>query len=923
MKRAGTVNERTEGEMNMESCSVRWPGGRFFAAVLIALFVLWILPVSAPAITVSGFSGEIHDAEGGPQTQAGSHPDAASTTFTVAGFPKPDESVRDVSVSLPAGFIGNPRALPTCSEEQIGVSEAADCPVAASVGIAEVRFGAPFGASRWFSSVYNMPAPVGAPAMFGFNVAGVIVHAVPRLRSQSDNGIDLDVRDTSQALAITSTKLTLWGVPADTTHSGFRGICLSPAGESAGSCPAGITVRPFLTLPSDCAAGPLPTSVRANSWQNPQSYGEASFDHDPEGNPLLVDGCEKLSFKPKMEVTASSGAASSPAGLRVQMSFPQTETPNGLGTPPLRDARVLLPEGFGLNPATADGQGACTDAQLALRTTDPLACPEASKIGTVEAVTPLLADPVNGSVYLRTQNSSDPQGGEMYRLAIAFEDEERGISIRLPGQVKVNPSTGQVEALFKDNPQLPVETLSVDLKSGPRAPLSTPSVCGTYPVKAFLTPWSSADATQVTSSVSVSSNCSAKDQFTPGFSAGTTNPVGGSYSPFTLRVTRPDGQQNVSTIAATLPQGVLAKLAGVPLCPEGSAGSGDCPASSQIGSATVGAGAGSNPLYVPQPGKPATAVYLAGPYKGAPYSLVAKVPAQAGPFDLGTVTVRNAILIDPTTAQVSVKSDPLPQIIQGIPIAYRDIRVDVDKDQFTLNPTSCDPMEVKGTIGSAQGTEAKVADRFQVANCERLAFKPKLALRLSGAPTRRGGYPKLTATLTMPKEGANIEKAVVTLPKTEYLANAHIRTICTRVQYAAGGGGGAGCPAASVYGYAKAFSPLLDQPLQGPVYLRSSSNKLPDLVASLDGQIHVDLVGRIDSVNARIRNTFATVPDAPVSKFVLTMQGGRKGLLVNNTNLCKAKPRASTRFDGQNGKISDSNPLVKVGGCGKKAKRQK
>jgi hypothetical protein len=363
---------------------------------------------------------------------------------------------------------------------------------------------------------------------------------------------------------------------------------------------------------------------------------------------------------------------------------------------------------------------------------------------------------------------------------------------------------------------------------------------------------------------------------------------------------------------------VLAKLAAVPLCGEAQAASGDCPAATQVGTATVGVGAGTSPLYVPQPGKAATAVYLAGPYKAAPYSLVVKVPAQAGPFDLGTVTVRNAISVDPVTAQVSVQSDPLPQIFAGIPLAYRDVRVNVDRNDFTLNPTSCDPKAVKGTIASSTGKGANVSSRFQVAGCERLAFKPSLKLKVTG-PTKRGSYPKLRAELKAPAGQANIGKVSVALPHSEFLAQEHIKTICTRVQYSANGGGGKACPKGSVYGWARAFTPLLDKPLEGPVYLRSSSNPLPDLVASLDGQIHIDLAGRIDSVNGGIRNSFEGVPDAPVTKFVLTMQGGKKSLLVNSRNLCATKNKATVKMDGQNGKVHDFRPLV-GNSCGKARK---
>ena len=386
-----------------------------------------------------------------------------------------------------------------------------------------------------------------------------------------------------------------------------------------------------------------------------------------------------------------------------------------------------------------------------------------------------------------------------------------------------------------------------------------------------------------------------------------------------LKLQRDDGTARFRGLTVALPKGLLGKLAGVPYCAEtalagvpSAEGTGaaqvaspSCPAASQVGTASVDAGAGTSPFHV-STGK----AYLAGPYNGAALSLAVVTPAIAGPFDLGNVVVRTALRVNPETAQITAVSDPLPTILQGIPLDLREIRVNVDRPDFTLNPTSCDPMAIHGAITSTTGQNANVSSRFQVANCERLGFKPKLAIRLMGK-THRSAHPKLRATLTMPKGGANIARAQVTLPKTEFLENAHIKTICTRVQYAA-----RTCPAQSVYGYAKAWSPLLDKPLEGPVYLRSSNNPLPDLVASLDGQIHVDLVGRIDAVNARIRNTFDLVPDAPVSKFVLTMQGGKKGLLVNNTELCKATPRASVKFDAHNGKVSDYNPVARAD-CGK------
>jgi hypothetical protein len=475
----------------------------------------------------------------------------------------------------------------------------------------------------------------------------------------------------------------------------------------------------------------------------------------------------------------------------------------------------------------------------------------------------------------------------------------------------------------------------LQLKGGSRAPLRTPAHCGSFAATAVLTPWSGNEPVTVQSSFELTQgpggscvHSDAERPFAPKLAAGSAGPIAGAFSPFSLRLTREDGMKEITGLSVSPPAGLLASLRGIAYCPEatlaaisGNEGTGaaqiaspSCPAQSQVGTVTAGAGAGASPFYTDK-GR----AYLAGPFKGAPLSLAVVAPAVAGPFDLGNVVVRNALRIDPESAKITAVSDPIPTIVHGIPLDVRDLRVNLDRPGFTLNPTSCDPTSVDGTASGTEGATADLSDHFQVGECKALAFKPKLTLRLKGG-TRRSDSPSLRATLVMPKKrGANIARAAVTLPHSEFLDQSHIRMICTRVQFAAGGGGGEQCPKGSVYGHARAFSPLLDKPLEGPVYLRSSDNPLPDLVASLGGQIHIDLVGRIDSVNGGIRNTFDLVPDAPVSKFVLTMQGGKKSLLENSTDLCRRAHRATALFDGQNGKVHDLRPVVKVD-CGNRGR---
>jgi hypothetical protein len=417
--------------------------------------------------------------------------------------------------------------------------------------------------------------------------------------------------------------------------------------------------------------------------------------------------------------------------------------------------------------------------------------------------------------------------------------------------------------------------------------------------------------------------------FNPTLTAGTDSPVSGGFSAFDLRLQRTDSDSEFRSLSSlSLPPGLSASLRGTTYCPDSALDGADtsknpghtgaqelaapsCPASSRIGSATVGAGAGPDPFYVTS-GK----AYLAGPYKGAPLSLAVSVPAVAGPFDLGNVIVRSALFVDPSDASLRAVSDPFPTILDGIPLQIKDIRLSVDRPHFMLNPTNCNQMSIDGTVLSTENQSANVHSRFQVGECAALGFKPKLALRLKGG-TKRSDHPKFQATLRARPGDANIDRVSVALPHSEFLDQAHIGTVCTRPQFAAGK-----CPAASVYGYARAITPLLDKPLEGPVYLRSSDNKLPDLVADLNGQIHIVLDGRIDTVNGGIRNTFDVVPDAPVTKFTLNMKGGKKGLLVNSTNICKSVSRATVKVKGQNGANANQDPQLK-NDCGAKHGKKK
>jgi hypothetical protein len=917
-----------------------------------------------PPFGIEAFDGGVSaDAAGAPFTQAAAHPYAASTSFALNtdsdplyGPSWPVEPLKDAVVDLPPGLIGSPAGLASCTMEQLNPvrrPEGADpyCPPESQIGVATLAFAQgtakePPGGFALIP-VYNMVAPPNLPARFAFNAAGTPVFLDPVLRSGGDYGVSIDVRNIGEGVATIRSEVTLWGFPADPSHDAERRF---PGSGFPGAESTADPEKPFLRNPTSCTAPGvgLPAAIHADSWFHPgartadglpdladPSWASRSFlSHDPPGFPLPesewgpeqgTTGCEQVPFEPSIAVTPSTHEAASPTGLSVDLSLPQDWREGELASADLKKAVVTLPQGMTVNPSSADGLGACTEAQANLHSNGEANCPASSKIGTVQIQTPLLEEELEGSVYLAAQNDNPFDS----LLALYIVARGPGVVIKLPGSVSADPVTGQLTTSFDDNPQLPFEHFHLEFKSGARAPLVNPPTCGTKSAEADFSSWARPDqpvhrssAFQITSGPHGSA-CP-NSAFDPKLSAGTASPLAGAFSPFALRLSREDGTRELTGVSATLPPGLVGKLAGIPYCPEavlasipsaeGSAAaqlaSPSCPPASQVGVLSASAGAGPTPFQV-NTGR----AYLAGPYKGAPLSMAFITPALAGPFDLGNVVVRAALRVDPASARITAVSDPIPTFLHGIPLSLRSIAVSLDKPDFTLNPTSCDPMSIEATASGTGGASAALSSHFQVGNCAALGFKPKLALRLSG-PTHRSAHPRLRAVLRMPTGGANIAKAVVTLPKSEILEQSHIRTICTRVQYAADA-----CPPGSVYGYAQAWSPLLDQPLQGPVYLRSSSHELPDLVASLDGQIQVDLAGRIDSVNARIRNTFEAVPDAPVSKFVLTMQGGKKGLLVNTTELCRAKPRASAKFDAQNGKVHDIQPLVKAD-CGKRGKKK-
>jgi hypothetical protein len=935
------------------------------------------LALASPASAAFGlhdFDVTFTGPDGATVSQAGSHPFQMNTSFKinteeVGSETFPVESTKDLFVALAPGFVGDQTATPRCSTIdflnfqpplKIGGARTPDCADGTAVGLATIEIGNGVGVGPQSAPLYNLEPPPGSVARLGFVVQSVPVTVDVVINEAFPYNVVAITSNISQALEVFGAELAIWGVPADPAHDEQRGRCF----EGGNVCPPGTAERPFLTLPRSCT-GPIETSYELDSWQKPGIFTEGSvFSHDDAvpPNPAGISGCGKLGFSPRTAAQPSTQSAESASGLDFSLDVEDEglKNPEGLAQADIEEVITAFPPGVTLNPSAAEGLGVCTIGQYEAASLAVQGCPDAAKVGTMEAQTPLLEDhTLHGSLYVAQQDdpaTAEPEAENPFDslLALYFliRDPELGIFVKLAAEVEPDPLTGQLITTLEGLPQFPLGHVDVHLREGPRAPLVTPPTCGTYTTAALLVPSSGAPPLTTTSSFQVTSGpggspCPAGGvpPFSPGFEAGAANNAASSYSPFSMRLTRADGQQDITRFSATLPPGVVAKIAGVGRCPDAQIAlaktkSGraelaapSCPASSLIGHLLAGAGVGSALTYVPG------SLYLAGPYNGAPLSVAAIVPAVAGPFDVGTVVTRVALKLNPTTYRAEVDgaaSDPIPHILEGIPLKLRDLRVYADRPDFTLNATSCAPSATAAQIfgsyadpfNSADDRAVAVSSRYQVASCASLAFKPKLALQLKGG-TKRNDHPALHSTLTYPYPSgpgyANVGKAVVTLPRSEFLDPNHVNNPCTRPQFKAGS-----CPANSILGTARAMTPLLDDALEGPVYFLANGGEraLPDVVADLNGTFHITLVGKVDAVvhgeESRIRTTFDQVPDAPVSKFTLNLKGGKKqGLLVNSANLCAKKQRAKVSFTGQNGRRQSSEPVIKTSCKAKKAKRQK
>jgi hypothetical protein len=896
-------------------------------------------------MSVSGLDGELDG-------QAADHPSRVMTLlnfntglehrFGGRTLPVNVQSPKDVVVSLPLGFVGDPLAAATCTAVQItGGGEATNCPTASRVGTALLFNEGNEGLIR---AVYNMVPERGYPAELAFRLLGKTVSLYASL-VQTRFGYAVRVADPGlpRTLGVEGFGLDIFGDP----HASN--------GEPANS-------HAFFTNSADCSSDPLMAKVQTDSWAEPGNWASAESVVYPH-----ITDCSLLQFAPTVEMRPEVTEAEAPSGFDITIKAPQNPSQFPvLATPDLKDVTMTLPEGMMVAPGAADGLVGCEATgsngidmpsgehtpseagegeEIGADGMSHLAaghCPLASRIGTVQITTPLLKDPLEGHVYLAAPQcggagqaactTADATNGRLYGLYL--EAEGSGIVVKLAGRISADPATGRLTARFTDLPQQPVSEVSLHIDGGARAPLANPRQCGQAVASADITPWSSPITPDALPSASfpvdwngAGEPCPGTLPFAPTLSAGSVSLAAGRFSPFTLTLQRGDRQQDLSRLQVTMPVGLLGMLSSVPLCGEPQAAQGTCPEASRVGSAGAAVGSGSHPFVV-NGGR----AYLTGPYAGSPFGLTVVVPAVAGPFNLGNVVVRSAIDVDPHSGQVTITSDPLPQMLDGVPLRLQGLNVTVDRPGFTFNPTNCAAQQVAVTAEAAQGAVAHPSAPYAAEGCRSLPFKPSFKVSTQARTSKARGASLTVRVAERPGE-ANIQKVDLRLPVALPARLTTLQKACTAAQFEANP---AGCPAASVIGTAKAITPVLKTPLQGPAYLVSHGGAaFPDVEFVLQadergGEVQIVLDGKTQIKKGITYSRFETVPDAPIGSFETVLPQGPHSALGTNipakakNSLCGQRLVVPTTLTGQNGAVVKQSTKVTVTGCPKKqAKRAK
>jgi hypothetical protein len=889
--------------------------------------------VTEPSLQVpfgASLATDLTEAAGMVDTRAGSHPFAFTTLLMfnvgsvnplekcyeghapVCSVP-PNAQPRDIEVALPPGLVGNPTAVPYCAQTQFEANKAEGCPPATQVGIVYVHlYEGGVGGIDQSSPVYNIQPPTGEPGELGFTIAHLAhIPIFFHVRSDGDYGVTADLSNINQYVTVRMAFMSLWGNPSNGSHDPLR---VSAFENCFNGCPSGMpSPKPFLRMPTSCPAGSLPIALAGDSWQTPEPAPFAQL-----GSLTIpgMTGCDQLGFEPSIAVSADTHHAGEPAAYTVDLKNPQNEEPEGSAAPDVRDAEVALPVGTTISPSAANGLSSCSDAQFGLKVRTAGHCPGPSRLGSVKITTPLLASQVKGNLYLGAPECSpctpaDAGNGHMVRMFL--EAQAEGVIVKQAGHARINQATGQVTAVFTDTPQLPFNELEVELEPGENAAFANPVTCGPAVADVSLTPWSSSTPTSIQAPpFQIEGNCT--PGFSPSFQGGTTPTHAGGFTGFSMTLSHNDNEQALGQVSVATPPGLLGVLKNVEQCPEPQASTGACGGGSLIGSGSVVVGPGTKPLQIN-----GSKVYLTGPYAGQPFGLSIVTPTVAGPFVLsgnasnGTEVVRASIAVDPHTSALTVRSDSLPQALNGVPLDIRLIHIDVNREAFTFNPTNCNTMAVAATITSVGGATSNVSSPFRATACNQLPFKPKFTVSTQAKTSKKNGA-SLHVKVTSGKGQANIGKVRVDLPVQLPSRLSTLQKACVDKVFDANP---ASCAAVSIVGKATAVTPLLAKPLTGPAYLVSHAGAtFPDLEVVLQGEgITLILDGNTHIRKGITSSIFNAAPDAPIDSFDLNLPEGPHSVLAAFGNLCTSKLNMPTLITGQNGAVIKQTTRVKATGC--------
>jgi hypothetical protein len=866
---------------------------------------------------VTSFHVTIENADGTPDQQAGSHPYEVLTSFT---YPANDGAsgeamsagAKDVEVELPPGLIGNAEAIPRCPRSLLASAEifgSSRCPPDTQVGLMRLKL-----ATIDFTlPIYNLVPPAGLPAQLGaFALLFPVIMNVA-VHTGGGQGTTISLTDLSQLLPVTGTSLALWGVPADPAHDRYRGKCVGFEGTSTGFCPTEAPLTPFITLPTECGS-PLALSASIDSWVQPGYFVNITAPiTGGAGEPIALTGCDRLVFKPSIGVGLDNGAADAPIGMTVDVAMPQSEG-GELGEASLREAVVTLPDGVSINPSSADGLVGCPPPPVPSGEGVPSTCPDASKIGRAEVTSPLLAEPITGSIHL-AQPANNPFGAQLAAYMIAGGD---GVSLQIPLQIFADPLTGRLSISLSRLPELPFSHFRLELDGGPRAALASPARCGTFATTAKLTPYSAPESgppSILTSPVTVTAACGYG--FSPRLVAGATSAAAGHGTGVVLRVERGDGDQYLNRLTTTMPAGLLGDLTGVPVCPADDASTGDCSTESRIGSVTAIAGAGSHPFHL------TGSVFLTGPYRNAPFGLALVLPGTVGPLNLGTTVVRAQVSLAPDDLHMTIQSDQLPQVVDGIPLRLRAIALDIDRSNFLFNPTSCSTGAVGATVESNEGASVTLDTPFRVTGCSGLSFSPKLTARTQApaSSVANGASLRMNVTL-LGRHRANIRSLSVTLHGALHPRLTTIRQACPVAVFSSDL---RRCPPGSVVGRAAVRTPVLASPLEGAVYLVFRGGlSYPNLIVRLAGDgVSAELEGVVTISPSRlITVAFKSLPDVPMDTLTLDMPRSPNSMLGALGDICKSPPSLDYSAVGYNGARIKHFARIAVKGCGRRSSKR-